>query len=230
MILLSIACINCGSSTDDEKTSNTDPVDEGANGDSNGGSTMPSTNGGGGIDATGGDDDDADAGPTAEAPLTGQEPECVAAFTRISECYLSQAKCTPTAKSSAGALGTALSEGNCDAIAMQVGGLSNLAAQWNAQTACDAQTITGIFPSLDMIEQIKDLCETATLTTAECTSSCTNVVPCAMASTDENIMQALGNQASCEANCNMQPTLASIFRCGIAAGNDCAAVDACFAP
>jgi hypothetical protein len=156
MILLSIACINCGSSTDDEKTSNTDPVDEGANGDSNGGSTMPSTNGGGGIDATGGDDD-ADAGPTAEAPLTGQEPECVAAFTRISECYLSQAKCTPTAKSSAGALGTALSEGNCDAIAMQVGGLSNLAAQWNAQTACDAQTITGIFPSLDMIEQIKDL-------------------------------------------------------------------------
>ncbi len=228
LILLAIATANCGSNTADETTSDVDPVDTGSNGDGNGGSTMPSN---GGTDGTDGTDEDAGMPePMGPPPVTGQEPECLAAFTRVSECYLTQERCTPMAKDSATMLGAALSQTNCAMFAMQAGGLAGLAAQWNATTACDATVVTSVFPSLDMNKTIKGLCETSALTAEECTTSCTNIVPCAAQITIPMAADALGNQMGCETNCNQQPSFATAFRCGIMAGADCAAVAACFEP
>lgn len=219
--------MNCGSSTADETDTDNDPIEGSNNGDGNG-------NGGGNMTANGTDDDE-DAGTTPPPPpppppaITGMEPECIAAFTRLSECYLSQPKCSPTAKDSAMALGAALAPMNCGPLAMMAGGLAGLAAQWNAQTACDAQSITSVFPSLDGNMQIKGLCEAVALTKEECTTACTNFVTCKDSIPEAGMARAaLGMQASCETNCT--PQNASIFRCGLMAGPMCTAVGACFGP
>lgn len=218
--------MNCGSSTADETDTDMNPV---------GGSNGDADNGGGNMTANGTDDGDDDAGTTPPPPpppppaITGMEPECIAAFTRLSECYLSQSKCSATAKDSAMALGAALAPMNCAPLAMQAGGLAALAAQWNAQTACDAPSITGVYPSLDMNAQIKGLCEAVALTKEECTSACTNFATCKDSIPEAGMARAaLGMQASCETNCT--PANASIFRCGLMAGPMCTAVGACFAP
>ncbi len=233
IILLAIASANCGSNTADDTTTATDPAGNGSNGnaDDDGGTAMPGSSGGGsGGAATAGSTGGTDAGTPMAPAITGAEPECTAAFTRVSECYLSQAKCTPMAKMQAGALGTALSMTNCAMFAMQAGGLSGLASQWNATTACDATSITGVFASLDGNKSIKGLCEAAPLTTTECAASCVNFVGCKDSLPEAmNIKMALGDKANCEGSCT-NPVNAAVFRCGIMAGTMCTAIQGCFMP
>lgn len=231
--LLALGCLHCAADGNDTTVSTTDPVQgtpqadagAGAGGATAGEASDASTTPGGDQGGTGGE---SDAAAPAEV-VTGDEPECTAAFTRIAECYLTQDRCVAAAQDNVDQLGPGLAATNCASFAMQAGGLAMLAEDYNAQTACDAAQITGLFDSLDM-SALKELCESEPLDAAGCTESCNNIVPCKDQLGDEMTMMALGDKVNCEGNCTMQPSLSPLFRCATAAGSDCGMVAACFAP
>jgi hypothetical protein len=227
--LLALGGMHCGAGGDDSTSSANDNVGAGDTSDAgaSGGDMNGSGGNGGSGTADAGNGDESDAGMPA-AGITGREPECVAAFTRIASCYLSQEQCVDAAVDNAQTLGAGLSQSNCADLATQEGGLDMFAARWNADTACDSTDITGFYPSLNMNAQIKDLCESEPLTADECKGSCANIVPCASGIADMQTADALSDMANCEANCTMQPVLSPLFRCALNAGTECAPVQACF--
>jgi hypothetical protein len=239
MALLSVASLHCGSgSRENEESMQPITGDTGGTGGTTGSTTgtTAGTSGGTPTGSTGSTDmmeDDAGAGgetPGAGANITGMEIECVVAFTRIAECYLTQDKCTDTAGDNADQLGPALAIGNCADFVDIAGSIEKFAMTWNEQTPCADKAITDLLPQLDGNAQIKELCEAEPLDAAACTSSCQNIVPCASQIPNAQAAMALGDQGNCEANCTMQPALSPVFRCALNAGANCSGVVACFGP
>jgi len=176
----------------------------------------------GGIDTT----TDPATAPQPAVMVTGEEPECLAGFGRVAECYLNRDTCDAAAPSRAEEFGYLLSVVNCPAL-NDMGVAPNLLAMFlNAETDCDDPDIVANTDMFDM-GPIGDLCTAPAMTVEDCSSACNNIVPCAGQFMVPDFQTALGNETGCNANCMMDPLNVLGYPC-TSESPECGDVVACF--
>ncbi len=164
--------------------------------------------------------------PAPAAVVTGEEPECLAGFGRVAECYLTRDTCDPSAVNRAQDFGYILSVVNCPPLNDMGVSPQLLSMFLNADTPCDDPDIQANSDAFDM-GAIADLCTAPPMTDEDCTAACSNIVPCAGQFSSPDFQNALGNDVGCNMNCIMDPLNVLGYPC-TAEDTECNSVVACF--